>query len=219
MLRQRGNYIAGVWVPAGKEVELSAKAKKGARQAIEENKPLREQTYQAKSTTISRAKTELQQDRQLPKGVGKYSKRIDTALPGKHTQILYNSLKRTEAIVLAQLRTGMAKLNGYLHQIGAIESDCCICGRARETVEHFLFRCVKWETQRTLLFQQTTTRRGCLSFFLGGKAISDPEKWSPNMDAVRATIRYTLATGRLDTEAERLPSPLQSPLPSEPITL
>ena len=33
--------------------------------------------------------------------VGKYSRDIDTALPGKHTRILYDSLKRREASVLA----------------------------------------------------------------------------------------------------------------------
>lgn len=33
-----------------------------------------------------------------------------------------DAFKRREASVLAQLRTGMARLNGYLHQIGAAES-------------------------------------------------------------------------------------------------
>jgi hypothetical protein len=219
ILRQKGNHISGLWVPTGKEVELITYAKTAARQATGENGQLQEQIYQARSTTMSRAKSELRQDRQLPKYIGKYSKQIDTALLDKHTQTLYNGLKRKEATVLAQLRTGMARLNGYLHQIGAIESDQCICGRARETVEHFLFRCIRWESQRELLFQQTTTKRGCLSFFLGGKAISDPEKWAPNMEAVRATIRYTLATGHLDTETERQPELLQKPFSSEPINL
>jgi len=219
ILRQKGNHISGLWVPTGKEVELITYAKTAARQATGENGQLQEQIYQARSTTMSRAKSELRQDRQLPKYIGKYSKQIDTALPDKHTQTLYNGLKQKEATVLAQLRTGMARLNGYLHQIGAIESDQCICGRARETVEHFLFRCIRWESQRELLFQQTTTKRGCLSFFLGGKAISDPEKWAPNMEAVRATIRYTLATGRLDTETERQQELLQKPFSSEPINL
>ena len=48
---------------------------------------------------------------------------MDTALPGKHTRRLYDSLKREEAYVLAQLRTGIIRLNGYLYQIGAAESD------------------------------------------------------------------------------------------------
>jgi hypothetical protein len=42
---------------------------------------------------------------------------------------------------LVQLRTDLARLNGYLKQIGVMESDQCICAQARETVEHFLFNC------------------------------------------------------------------------------
>jgi hypothetical protein len=48
----------------------------------------------------------------------------------------------------------------------------------------------------------TDTRRGNLSFYLGGKAPSDPERWTPNMDAVRATVKYAIATGRLDPDPE-----------------
>jgi hypothetical protein len=53
------------------------------------------------------------------------------------------------------------------------------------------------------MLAQTETRRGNLSFHLGGKAPSDPEKWTPNMDAVRATIKFAIATGRFDTEVEQ----------------
>lgn len=122
---------------------------------------------------------------------------MDTALPGKHTRILYDGLKRREASVLAQLRTGMVRLNGYLHRIGAVESDQCECGM------HFLFRCTRWEAYRTQMLAQTDTRRGNLSFSLGGKVPSDPETWKPNMGAVRATIKFAIATGRLDIEIEQ----------------
>ena len=128
---------------------------------------------------------------------------MDTALPGKHTRTLYDSFKRREASVLAQLRTGMARLNGYLYQIGVAESDLCICGQARETVEHFLFECTRWDTQRTKILAWTNAERGNLSYYLGGKAPSDPEKWTPNMDAVRATIKFAISTGRLNTETEQ----------------
>ena len=156
-----------------------------------------------KSTTVNRAIGEQRSQRELLDGVGKYSKRIDTALPGEHTRLLYDTLKRPEASILAQLRTGMARLNGYLHRIGAVESEQCACGQASETVEHFLFRCTRWETQRRQMLQHSETRRGSLSFFLGGKAPSDPEDWKPNMNAVRASIRYAISTGRISTETEQ----------------
>jgi hypothetical protein len=38
-----------------------------------------------------------------------------------------------------------------------------------------------------------------LSFFLGGRAASEQEKgWKPNISAVRATVKYAAATGRLE---------------------
>ena len=48
------------------------------------------------------------------------------------------------------------------------------------------------------MINQTETRRGNLSFFLGGKSPSDPVKWTPDLEAVKSTIRYVKATGRLD---------------------
>jgi hypothetical protein len=175
---------------------------KAARRATTEGCEPDKRPYQSKSTTIRLAITKQRQEKVLPEGVGKYSKRIDVALPGKHTRILYDGLKRKEATILAQLRTGMTRLNSYLSKIRAADSDLCICGQASETVEHFLFRCTKWTALREGMLQCTETRRGNLSFYLGGKARSDPERWKPDMRAVRETIKYTLATGRLDRERE-----------------
>lgn len=158
---------------------------------------------QAKSTVINIAIANQREGKTLPEKIGKYSKELDAALPGKHTYSLYDALKRKEANVLAQLRTGRIRLNGYLHQIGAAESDQCACGQAKETIEHFLFRCTLWTSHRAPMLQQTDTRRGSLSFYLGGKALSDPREWTPNINAVRATVKYAIATGRLETEGEQ----------------
>lgn len=73
----------------------------------------------------------------LPEKVGRCSKRVDAALPGKHTRLLYGRPSRTEAGVLAQLRTGMAKLTDF-HRIKAALSDQCAGGQARETVDQRL---------------------------------------------------------------------------------
>ena len=97
----------------------------------------------AKATFLGAALRNLREKRELPKGIGKYTTRLDGALPGKHTKQLYDSFKRTEAGILAQLRTGMIRLNGYLHQIGVTKSNQCIYGYAKETVKHFLFQCTQ----------------------------------------------------------------------------
>ena len=202
ILRKGDNSISMIWVPSQGSFELGRRAKEAARQATEPGRTPQERCQQAKSTIINNAIGEREM-KTLPDGVGKYSRDIDTALPGKHTRILYDSLKRREASVLAQLRTGMARLNGYLHRIGAAESDQCQCGQARETVKHFLFRCTRWDAHRTQMLAQTDTRRGSLSFYLGGKAPSDRETWTLNMDAVQATIKFAIATGRLDMDVEQ----------------
>jgi hypothetical protein len=197
----RGNFVIGAWVPP-QGFKQGQTAKKKARKATEDGRKVVRPYPQTKATTISVAKRDLQKHRAIPPGVGKYSKGIDAALPGNHTRRLYDGLNRTESTILARLRTGMTKLNGYLYQIGAAESDQCECGAAKETIQHFLFRCTRWTTQRALLLQQTESRRGDLSFFLGGKAASDPADWRPNMTAVRATIQYTIATGRFAEDLE-----------------
>lgn len=136
----------------------------------------------------------------LPGGVGKHSKDVDAALPGKHTKAIYDTLNKKEAGTLAQLRTGMARINGYLHQIGVSDTDRCDCGAAKEMVKHFLFHCARWDHLRAHLLQQLGTRVGDISFCLGGRSKNrelDPSPWKPNMNAVRAAIQYAMATKRL----------------------
>jgi hypothetical protein len=128
------------------------------------------------TTTTAYSRVDRRMERKPPDGVGRHSRKVDLVLPGKHTRLLYDQLSWKEASVLAQLRTGMARLNGYLYQIRAAPSDECPCGRAKETMEHFLFRCVKWTTQRKEIFQCTNEKRGNLSFHLRGKAASDGQE-------------------------------------------
>jgi hypothetical protein len=198
-LRIEGNQVSAIWVPSQEKITLKARAKKAAKQATVAGR-VGSGKIGAKSTILGRVLRDLKEKRELPKGIGKFTTELDRALPGKHTKLLYDSFKRTEAGILAQLRTGMARLNEYLHRIGVSESDQCVCGQASESVKHFLFRCTQWDRQRHQLFRETSTRRGCLSFFLGGKAPSDPVKWTPNISAVRATLKYATATGRLKFE-------------------
>ena len=148
-----------------------------------------------------------------PEGISKYLRDMDTPLPGKYTCILYDGFKRKEANMLAQPRTGMARLNGYLYRIGAAESDQFACGQIKETVKHFLFRCTKWTTHRTQMLQETNIRRSNLSLYLGGRSPSDTEPWTPSMDAVRATVQYAIRTGRLEAEVEQPPGSPQRQRP------
>jgi len=198
-LRRDGNTVTILWLPSSEENELMKLAKEKVKEATRQGTTPQTQLPRMRSTTLNIARAKYSTTRGLPENIGKYSKRIDTALPGKHTRQLYDRLSWKEASVLAQLRTGMARLNVYLHRIKAASTDQCECGQARETVDHFLFRCRRWTAHRVEMLQCTDTSRGNISFYLGGKSPTDDKNWAPNMNAVRATIRFAIATGRLDT--------------------
>ncbi|KAJ5737265.1 uncharacterized protein N7483_002390 [Penicillium malachiteum] len=197
-MRRNGNRIDIVWVAVSENNRLLGLAKEQARTATHEDALVQVQVPRMKSTTLNLAQSQVNPGKSLPENVGKHVKHVDSALPGKHTRQLYDRLSWKEASVLAQLRTGMARLNGYLSQINVAETDQCACGQARETVEHFLFRCRRWTAHRTRLLQCTDTHRGNISYFLGGKSLADDQNWTPNLEAVRASIRFAIATGRLD---------------------
>jgi ribonuclease HI len=197
-LRRNGTQINIRWIPASEDNKLRGLAKEQARVATQEDARPQARVPRMKSTTLNIARSQAVPSNDLPGNIGRHAKRVDAALPGKHTRQLYDRLAWKEASVLAQLRTGMARLNGYLHRIKVADTDQCACGQARETVEHFLFRCQKWTAHRTELLQCTNTHRGNISFFLGGKSPSDDQKWTPNLEAVRASIRFAIATGRLE---------------------
>ena len=197
-LQRNRNHVQFRWVSASEDNKLLGLAKVQARAATQEDALLQESAPRMKSTTLNLARSQAVPRNTLPADVGKHAKRVDAALPGKHTRLLYDRLSWKEATVLAQLRTGMARLNGYLYRINAAATDQCACGQAKETVEHFLFRCRKWTAHRTEMLQCTDIHRGNLSFYLGGKSPSDDQKWTPNLEAVRASIRFAIATGRLE---------------------
>ncbi|KAK4067498.1 hypothetical protein Purlil1_13858 [Purpureocillium lilacinum] len=139
-----------------------------------------------RSTTLSLARSVHRVVGDIPDDVGRFSKRVDAALPGNHTLQLYDKLSWREANVLAQLRMGISRLNGYLHYITATSQQCA-CRWVKETVEHFLFYCPKWTEQRAETLRSSEAQRGNLSFCLGGKSLSDDATWTLNMTAVRAT--------------------------------
>ena len=149
--------------------------------------------------------------------VGKFTQSIDCTLPGKHTRLLYDSLSKLQVALLAQLRTGKSGLNDYLAKINAVESDQCGCGTGRESVRHFLFHCTQWANYCVDLINKTAGRWGDLSFFLGGRLYKytryrggsralDEEPWTPAIDIVRATIRFSQLTKRLN-RSETAPQP------------
>ncbi|KAI8411171.1 hypothetical protein FOFC_07765, partial [Fusarium oxysporum] len=139
-LGKGGSTIAMRWVsPTNDSFTLGVKAKAEARKATDRDCRATKPPHQARSTRLRILLAQRQQRMMLPESVGSYSKRFHKALPGRHTRTLYDALKRRESDILVQLRMGMARVNRYLHRIGAAETDTCDCGQEEETVDHFLF--------------------------------------------------------------------------------
>jgi ribonuclease HI len=139
---------------------------------------------------------------------GQYTWRMDKALPGKHTLNLYRSLTSDETAILIQARTGHCRLNQNLYRIGLVDEATCICGEDEETIRHLILSCPRWKAERRELREAVGARSGDVPYLLGGwgsrknvttgQLLDGPkEKWKPDMEAVKATIRFLEKTGRL----------------------
>ncbi|EAQ90173.1 predicted protein [Chaetomium globosum CBS 148.51] len=95
--RQRGNSVNFLWIPAEIDFALGSDAKAAAQRASKQGRTPDSQMPQAKSTAMRLAMERQRTTRVLPVSVGKFSKAMDAALPGKHTRDLYDKLKRREA--------------------------------------------------------------------------------------------------------------------------
>ena len=138
----------------------------------------------AKLIIIVRLKVNFMGKVTLPLRVGKAIKELDRALPGPYTKIIYNNLTKDEAKVIAQLRTGDAKLNLFLARIKATKSAACACGAALKLVKHFLFSCLRWIRQQREMDAKCPGKEGNIRFFLRSKEPQDGEMWTPNMSAI-----------------------------------
>lgn len=197
-LLQRENQIQCIWPSTKVTLQQQTAAKKTARNPTRQKAPLKLFLYQSRFTTTRRIIEVMKKSHTLSRKVEDFITKLNRALSDKHIKKLYDSLKKTEAKILIQLRTIMSRINKYLHSIDVIESSNCACDVEKEDVKHFLFRCIRWIRERAPLRQYFTARDNALSRCLENKAPSDPEDWSSDMTAVRATIQFALDTGRLD---------------------
>ena len=212
--REQGVTIEAIWIPSKAECDTLQVAKTAAKQATNEDERNIREHLKAKSTI----KKELQKGvvDYIPSSVGRFSRQMDAALPGKHTKTIYDACTAREARVLVQLRTGKTRLNSYLHKIGVAEKASCECGVKNETVEHFLFTYLRWRELREAMREHANGRYGDLFFFLGGRSaqtiegrIVDPQPWKPSKATIKTTIKFAIKTGRLEQEPISLDTALQ----------
>src|SRR5439155_8361368 len=96
---------------------------------------------------------------------------------------LYNTMtNRNSVATITQLRTGHCGLNYYLHRFGKRNSPYCECGMGKETVEHYLLECRKYNEQRRRLRNQVGPGRMRAEKLLGYPKL------------IKHTIQYVIAT-------------------------
>jgi hypothetical protein len=146
---------------------------------------------------------------------GRYTWKMDQALPGKHTLQLYGSPTSDQASILIQARTGHCRLNQNLARGGIVDSARCECGNDEETVQHVILSCPRWAEARRELRAAAGDRWGDVPYLLGGwgtrkdvrtgQLLDGPkEEWKPDLVVVKATIRFLKKTGRLSFQQEGL---------------
>jgi hypothetical protein len=84
-----------------------------------------------------------------------WQKRWETSTLGRWTAGWWDNVgERLEAswiqpaYYVTQFLGGHGDFNGKLREFGSVRSGTCRCGDARETVEHVLFDCGRWERER-----------------------------------------------------------------------
>ncbi|KAG9511564.1 hypothetical protein KCV07_g10085, partial [Aureobasidium melanogenum] len=200
------------WVPGHEGVTGNERANELAQQATDVASPMPDPASDVPISAIyARAKAmgfKPKVQEFYGATTGKHLQKVDKALPGKHTNKLYNALNRKSAAVLVQMRTNISRLNTYLRKINVTDTDKCECG-IKETVQHFLFLCPRWRNERQAMKSAHGNRYWDLSYALGGYSTTEREgkqvdgekdKWQPDLNAVKATIEYATRTGRLQRQ-------------------
>ena len=94
---------------------------------------------------------------------------IDDTQPSDDYLSIIEQLRRNQASLLTQLRTGHAPLNDTLFRIKrATSSDCNYCGKGvRESIFHYLLICPHYKTARSILHYELGRKATSIPFLLG----------------------------------------------------
>ena len=207
---QRWCKIKMIWTPAHEGIQGNERADEKAKEAAETgSSPHRKlpsflrrkdlpisisATRQAlKSNIKKRWKSEWKVSPRYP-----LASNVDYSLPSDEFIHIANQLRRNQASVLIQLRTGHLPLNNILFRIRRSDTpNCPHCyNNTRETLMHYIFFCPHYEQARRQLNAATNREKNAIGFLLGTR------KGIPHL------LRYIGDTGRLtSTFGNVTPSP------------
>ncbi|TKA63056.1 hypothetical protein B0A49_08854 [Cryomyces minteri] len=208
-IQKNKSQVQLTWTPAHSGIPGNEAANSAALKTTERQAPIDTTSTRLWTQVYRLPLAKIRQDRlesfQQENVYGKYTRRLDGALPGRHTLRLYGALSSDEASVLMQCRSNHSFLRTYLARIGREQSGRCECGQADEMIRSVLAYCPRWQEQRQLLIRLVGARWLDMSYMLGGwstwedaktgKPLDGPkEQWKPNMEVVRAVVRFLQST-------------------------
>ena len=130
------------------------------------------------------------------------SNKIDASLPSDNFLHIVDQLRRNQASLLTQLRTGHIPLNAVLHRIKRSESpDCPHCKNGiRETVLHYLLTCPSYTGARRLLQARLKHDANSIPFLIGTRIgiphllryVSDTKRLTATFGEVRPDNNFKL---------------------------
>ena len=119
------------------------------------------------------------------------TKQIDNSLPSDDYFHIIDQLRRNQASILTQLRTGHIPLNSVLHRIKRLDTlDCPHCQQGiRETLLHYLLECPHYAGARRQLHARTGRRSSLIPFLLGNRnGIPHLLRYVGNTNCLKATF-------------------------------
>ena len=87
-MEEQGNRVTGQWTPNRSEFRLRSTAKAAAKEATKQGQQVNGEQRQAKAAIVRALLSRHGHPKTLPEGVGRFSKEVDKALPGRHTKTL-----------------------------------------------------------------------------------------------------------------------------------
>ena len=203
-----------VWTPGHEDIEGNERADEAAKAAAEgrssetkrlppflRRKPLPVSIAATRQFLKKKLKARWQTEWQSSKRYAN-SNAIDPSLPSNNFLHIIDQLRRNQASLLIQLRTGHIPLNTVLYRIKKAETaDCPHCKNGtRETVHHFLLACPSYTGARRLLQAKLRRDASSIAFLIGTRTgiphllrfVSDTKRFSATFGEVRPEDGFKL---------------------------